>query len=243
MKRRGFIIAVFLLALSMGCGQRNAESSRPQPKAFGAALVEVSGGKQIAIVGAPLDQPLIIQVNDAQGATVAGAAVSLQVNGDAIVTPATGLTGQDGQLSVGVAVGAVAGRYQVVATTRDKSGKVIELRSDEIALGYRQNVGRQLNESYCSRCHDPESTAERVSNHDNLNAKPHAFTEGSFLNTLSDADLSSIIAHGGPALNRSPEMPPYGATLHKADVEALIAYIRAVSDPPYRSKGLVYAKN
>ena len=243
MKRRGFIIAVFLLALSMGCGQRNAESSRFQPKAFGAALVEVSGGKQIAIVGAPLDQPLIVQVNDAQGAPVAGAAVSLQVNGDAIVTPATGLTGQDGQLSVGVALGGVAGRYQVVATTRDKSGKVIELRSDEIALGYQQNVGRQLNETYCSRCHDPESTAERVSNHDNLNAKPHAFTEGSFLNTLSDADLSSIVTHGGPALNRSPEMPPYGATLHKADVEALIAYIRAVSDPPYRSKGLVYAKN
>jgi mono/diheme cytochrome c family protein len=243
MKPRGFIIAVFLLALSMSCCQRNAESSLPQAKAFGAALVEVSGGKQIAIVGAPLDQPLIVQVNDAQGAPVAGAAVSLQVNGDAIVTPATGLTGQDGQLNVGVALGGVAGRYQVVTTTRDKSGKVIELRSDEIALGYQQNVGRQLNETYCSRCHDSESTAERVSNHDNLNAKPHAFTEGSFFNTRSDADLSSIITHGGPALNKSPEMPPYGATLHKADIEALIAYIRAVSDPPYRSKGLVYAKN
>jgi mono/diheme cytochrome c family protein len=182
-------------------------------------------------------------VNDAQGSPVAGAAVSLQVNDDAVVTPAAGPTGSDGQLSVAVALGGAAGRYQVVTTTRDKSGKVIELRSDEIALGYQQNVGRQLNETYCSRCHDPESTAERVSNHDNLNAKPHAFTEGSFFNTRSDADLSSIITHGGPALNKSPEMPPYGATLHKADIEALIAYIRAVSDPPYRSKGLVYAKN
>ena len=243
MKPRGFIIALLLLALSMGCGRRNAESSQPQPKAFGAALVEVSGGKQFAIVGTPLDQPLVIQVNDAQGAPMAGAPVSLQVNGDAIVAPATGLTGQDGQLSVGVALGGVAGRYQVVTTTRDKSGKAIELRSDEIALGYQQNVGRQLNESYCSRCHDSESTAERVSNHDNLKAKAHTFTEGSFLNTLSDADLSSIIMHGGLALNKSAEMPPYGATLRKADIEALIAYIRAVSDPPYRSKGLVYAKN
>ena len=218
MKPRGFIIALLLLALSMGCGRRNAESSQPQPKAFGAALVEVSGGKQFAIVGTPLDQPLVIQVNDAQGAPMAGAPVSLQVNGDAIVAPATGLTGQDGQLSVGVALGGVAGRYQVVTTTRDKSGKAIELRSDEIALGYQQNVGRQLNESYCSRCHDSESTAERVSNHDNLKAKAHAFTEGSFLNTLSDADLSSIITHGGLALNKSAEMPPYGGTLRKADI-------------------------
>jgi mono/diheme cytochrome c family protein len=243
MKRRGFIIAVLPLALSIGCGRRNAESPLPQAKAFGAALVEVSGGKQIAIVGSPLDQPLIVQVNDAQGAPVAGAAVSLQVNDDAVVTPPAGLTGPDGQVSVGVALGGMAGRYRVVTTTRDKSGKVIELRSDEIALGYQQNVGRELNETYCSRCHDSESTAERVSNHDNLNAKPHAFTEGSFFNTRSDADLSSIITHGGPALNKSPEMPPDGATLHKADIEALIAYIRAVSDPPYRSKGLVYAKN
>lgn len=243
MKPLEFITVLLLVTLPMGCGRRTGEASRPQPKAFGSALVEVSGGDQVAIVGAPLDQPLVVQVNDAQGAPVAGAAVSLRVNGDAIVTPASGLTGQDGQVSVGVALGGVAGGYQVLAATRDKSGKVIELRSDEIALGYQQNLGRQLSESYCSRCHDPESTAERVSNHDNLKAKAHAFTDGTFLNNLSDADLSGFITHGGPALNKSAEMPPYGATLRKADIEALIAYIRAVSHPAYRSKGLIYAKN
>ena len=78
MKRRRFIIAVLPLALSIGCGRRNAKSPLPQAKAFGAALVEVSGGKQIAIVGSPLDQPLIVQVNDAQGTPVAGAAVSIR---------------------------------------------------------------------------------------------------------------------------------------------------------------------
>ena len=243
MKPLGFIIVVLLVSLPVGCGRRNAEGSRRPPKAFGAAVVEVSGGEQVAIVGAPLDQPLVVQVNDAQGAPVVGAAVSLQVNGDAIVTPTSGLTGPDGQFSVAVALGGVAGRYQVLAATLDKSGKVIELRSDEIALGYQQNLGRQLNESYCARCHDPESTAERVSNHDNLKAKAHAFTDGTFLNGLSDADLSGFITHGGPALNKSAEMPPYGATLRKADIEALIAYIRAVSHPAYQSKGLVYAKN
>ena len=60
---------------------------------------------------------------------------------------------------------------------------------------------------------------------------------------MSDADLASIISHGGPALNRSPEMPPYGYTLSKSDISALMAYIRAVADPPFRSKGAVYAKN
>jgi mono/diheme cytochrome c family protein len=60
---------------------------------------------------------------------------------------------------------------------------------------------------------------------------------------MSEADLASIISHGGPALNRSPEMPPYGYTLGKAEIAALVAYIRAVADPPYRSKGAFYARN
>jgi mono/diheme cytochrome c family protein len=242
MMRWRLMAAVLALMLATNCA-RKAENARPQAKAFGTTLVEVSGGKQIGAIGTTLDQPLVVQVNDAQGAAVAGAAVWFHAGGGATVTPAEGLTGSDGQLTAIVSLGGVAGRYQVLASTRDKAEKPLELRSEEIALGYQQNLGRQLNDRYCSRCHDPESTAERVSNHDNLNAKPHTFTDGDFLNKMSDADLASIIAHGGPALNKSPEMPPYGSVLNKAELEALAAYIRAVADPPYRSKGLVYAKN
>jgi mono/diheme cytochrome c family protein len=59
---------------------------------------------------------------------------------------------------------------------------------------------------------------------------------------MSDADLTAIIQHGGPALNRSALMPPYGDTLSPADVRALIAYIRMVSDPQYQPAGTVYAR-
>lgn len=241
MKR--ILIAWCAFALSIGCGKKSTVVAPVEPKAFGTALVEVSGGKQIAVTGAAVDQPLVVQVNDAQGAPVAGAVVSFHVAGGASAEPAEGLTGADGQLSVNIALGGVAGRYQIVATTRDKAGKVIELRSEEIALGYQQSLGRQLNDRYCSRCHDSESSAERVSNHDNLKAPPHAFTDGAFLNNMSDAELANIITHGGPAYNKSAEMPPYGGTLQKSEIEALMAYIRAVADPPYRVKGLVYAKN
>ena len=81
-----------------------------------------------------------------------------------------------------------------------------------------------------------------VSNYDNLEVKPHAFTEGDTLNKMSDADLTAIISHGGPALSKSPWMPPYGYTLSKSDIQALIAYIRMVSDPPYQASGTVYAQ-
>jgi mono/diheme cytochrome c family protein len=118
----------------------------------------------------------------------------------------------------------------------------VSLEIVETALGYQQRVGSILADKYCSRCHDPESSPQRVSNYDNLAVKPHAFTEGSTLNKMSDADLTSIILHGGPALNRSALMPPYGNTLNAADVKALIAYTRAVSDPPYQPPGTVYAR-
>ncbi len=59
---------------------------------------------------------------------------------------------------------------------------------------------------------------------------------------MSDGDLIAMIQHGGPALNKSALMPPYGNTLTTADVRALIAYIRAVADPQYQPGGTVYAK-
>ena len=241
MKR--LICVATALALLAACG-RPAKSPAPiAAKALGAAIVEVSGSKQIAGIGTALDQPVVVQVNDAQGAAVAGALVEFRAPGGAAATAASGLTGADGQFTTAVTLGSIAGRYQILAATRDKSGKLLELPLDEIALGAQQTHGRVLNDQYCSRCHDSESTPERVSNHDNLTAKPHAFAEGAVLNAMSDSDLAAIIGHGGPALGKSPEMPPYGYTLSKADVEALIAYIRAVADPPYRLKGLTYAKN
>ena len=90
---------------------------------------------------------------------------------------------------------------------------------------------------------DEESTAERVSNMDNLAVKPHPFTDGDTLNKMSDADLVAIISHGGPALNKSAQMPAWGNTLSKSDIQALISYVRAISDPPSRGAGPVYAKD
>ena len=235
-------IAVLLALLGALAACRHAQNApSPQPKAFGSALVEVSGGLQAGAAGSLLAQPLVVQVNDAQGAPVAGALVTFRSAGGAAAEPSSGLTGDDGQLSVKCRLGGAAGRYQIVAATAGKNGKPVKLSVDEIALGLQQNLGRELSERYCSRCHNQESTAERVSNFDNLTAKPHAFTDGAFLNAMSDADLTAITTYGGPARGKSAEMPPYGGTLSKTDIEALTAYMRTVATPPYRGKGLIYA--
>jgi mono/diheme cytochrome c family protein len=192
--------------------------------------------------GAVLPQPLVVQINDDQGNAVTGAAVSFSGPSGVSFDPQAGLTDSSGQLSTNVTLGGMAGRYQLVASTVTKAQKKVGVKSEEIALDYQPRLGQLLDDKYCSRCHNPESTPERVSNYDNLEVKPHAFTEGEVLNRMSGADLMAIISHGGPALNKSPLMPPYGYTLSKAEMQALIAYIRMISDQPYQAPGMVYAQ-
>jgi len=238
------VVAILLALLATSCSPKSElAAALPKPTAFGAAIVESSGGKQIAQTGTLLPQPVVVQVNDEQGTAVAGALVEFGAAPGVTFDPPNGLTDSSGQVTTNVSLGGMAGRYQISASTFDKSHRKVELKRGEVALGYQQTLGRHLNDQYCERCHNPESTVERVSNYDNLEVKPHPFTEGDTLNKISDADLTAIISHGGPALNRSALMPAWGNTLSKSDIQALISYIRAVSDPPSRSAGPVYAKN
>ena len=238
------ILAV-LVSVSLfvpGCSHKAKQGEPLKPTATGSAIVESSGGKQIGYTGILLDQPVVVQVNDVNGSAVAGAAVFFSGPAGVTFTPAAALTDSGGQVTTSVSLGQQSGRYKLTASTRDAAGKNVQATIEEIALGYQQALGAQLNAQYCIRCHDPESAPQRVSNIDNLAVKPHPFTEGDTLNKMSDADLVAIVSHGGAALNKSPLMPPWGYTLSKSEIAALISYIRAVADPPYQAGGMVYAQ-
>ncbi len=228
----------------MSCSRTSTDvmPNVPKPTAYGAAIVESSGGKQIAQARTALPQPVVVQVNDDKGTAVVGALVEFSAAPGVSFDPPNGLTDSSGQITTSVTLGGMAGRYRLTASTTDKSRKKVALTIEEIALGYQQTLGRQLNDQYCERCHNPELTVERVSNFDNLEIKPHPFTEGDTLNKMSDADLTAIISHGGPAVGKSALMPAWGNNLSKSDILALISYIRAVSDPPSRNAGPVYAQ-
>lgn len=237
------VLMMIVTMLATSCSHQLPSAALPKPTAFGAAIVESSGGKQIAQTGNALTDPVVVQVNDEQGVAVAGALVEFSSAPGVVFDPPSGLTDSSGQVTTNISLGGAAGRYEVIASTLNKSHKKIELKVEEIALGYQQNLGRVLADQYCRRCHSSESTPQRVSNYDNLEVKPHPFTDGDTYNKITDADLTAIISHGGPALNKSALMPAWGNNLGKNDIPALISYIRAVSDPPSRDAGPVYAKN
>ena len=109
---------VLTLGMTSACSRRASAPAEAQPKAFGSALVLVSGDKQAAGVGSALDQPVVVQVNDDKGTAVAGALVRFAGAGGVTFDPDRGLTGSDGQFTTNVSLGGVHGRYQIVATTR-----------------------------------------------------------------------------------------------------------------------------
>jgi mono/diheme cytochrome c family protein len=219
------------LLLLTGCS-RHKPGEAVQTKTTGSQIVEVSGGKQVSSVGGVLQDPVVVQVNGADGSPVAGALVTLEGE-DLRIHPARGVSDASGQMSVVVQLGSTPGNYRIVAKTPKSDGGAATAEIREIALGYEQKLGRVVNDKYCIRCHDQESTPERVSNFDNLSPAPHAFSDGAFLNHLSDADLIQVITNGGPALGKSPATPAFGGTLSPAQIKAVVAYMRAIADPPY----------
>ena len=65
--KRALIAFLALTLVMTGCSRKNKQPASLQATATGSAIVESSGGKQIGYVGMPLDQPIIVQVNDAAG--------------------------------------------------------------------------------------------------------------------------------------------------------------------------------
>jgi mono/diheme cytochrome c family protein len=236
------------LQLTLFCGMlvlagcsRHPLAQQLSPKAQGSQIVEVSGSKQTAEVGDTLPQPVIVQVNGDDGNGVEGAIVFFRGEGLTFY-PQQALSDSSGQVTTSMQIGFRAGDYQLIAETPKKTGGNASLNMREIALGYEATLGRSVNESYCIRCHDPESTPERVSNFDNLSPAPHQFSDGATYNGIADADLLNIISHGGQAVGKSPQSPPFGATLKPAEIKAVVAYIRSIADPPYQASGVKYAK-
>lgn len=226
-------VCVFAALSLSGCANRANVPPSLVPKAYGTQIVDQSGGKQATGVGAKLKDPVVVQVNGADGNAVVGALVSFHGDGLSF-TPSQTLTDDGGQVSTVVQLATIPGSYVIVAETPKSGGGVLSVRLREIALGYQEKVGKQISDKYCIMCHDPESTPERVSNFDNLAPPPpHLFSDGSVSNAMSDADLIKIISDGGPALGKSPQTPGYRDTLTSAEIKAVVAYIRAIADPPY----------
>jgi len=102
-----------------------------------------------------------------------------------------------------------------------------------IPLNYQQAQGKRLFYQNCVWCH-ADSTPAGPSNRMNLTPTPALVNDGATLNSMSDEFLQNITTLGGSALGKSAMMPAWGRTLSPDEIRAIIAYARAMAQPPYQ---------
>jgi cytochrome c5 len=102
-----------------------------------------------------------------------------------------------------------------------------------ILLNYQQAQGKRVFYNTCVWCH-ADVTPAGPSNRSNVTPLPPLINDGGAMNALSDDFIRNIISFGGSAMGKSTMMPPWGRTLTSGDIQSVIAFIRAVAQPPYQ---------
>jgi mono/diheme cytochrome c family protein len=105
-----------------------------------------------------------------------------------------------------------------------------------IPLSYQQTQGKRVFYQQCVWCH-ADATPAGPSNRSNLTPIPPLLNDGAAMNAESDEFMQNIITLGGSALGKSAMMPPYGKMLSTEEIRSVIAFTRAVAQPPYQPSG------
>jgi hypothetical protein len=105
-------LAGVVALVGAACG----ESALTAPTPVGSSIAIVSGDKQAGTIGAPLIDPLVVQVNDQAGRATPGVTVRWQViDADGKVSPATTITDTNGRAQATWILHSTAGTSHVTA--------------------------------------------------------------------------------------------------------------------------------
>lgn len=85
---------------------------------------------------------------------------------------------------------------------------------------------KQVFDFYCAQCHGVNGDGKGVNVTKDFATDPRNFTVTADMEKRSDDDIRTVIKDGGPAISKSPLMPPWGSTLSAEEVDGLLAHIR-----------------
>jgi cytochrome c5 len=135
--------------------------------------------------------------------------------------------------------GPIACRKKAEAVTAKPALKAYDVEQDwndpqnTILLNYQQAQGKRVFYKTCVWCH-ADSTPAGPSNRSNVSPTPPLFNDGAIINALPDEFMQNTITLGGSAMGKSAMMPPWGRTLSQEEIRAVIAFARAIAQPPYK---------
>jgi mono/diheme cytochrome c family protein len=102
-----------------------------------------------------------------------------------------------------------------------------------IPLNYQQAQGKRIFYQQCVWCH-ADATPAGPSNRSSLTPVPLLLNDGATLNPEGDEYMQNIVTLGGTAMGKSAMMPPYGRMLSAEEIRSVIAFTRAIAQPPYQ---------
>lgn len=121
---------------------------------------------------------------------------------------------------------APACRQGGTAPLSDPLMEILHRRAQEEGLTRVQTEGKRLFARYCDTCHGARGEGDGQNAY-NLDPKPPAFRDS--LKAHPSSYWRQVIEGGTAAVGRSPLCPPRGHNLSAQQIEALTAYLEALS--------------
>jgi len=104
----------------------------------------------------------------------------------------------------------------------EELGATGELPTPAVAVPIDQKYA-----TFCASCHGAAGSGDGPAGVA-LDPKPRALSDKTWLATVSDEHIYTVIKNGGPAVGLAPTMAPWGGVLNEEELQAMIAFIRAL---------------
>jgi mono/diheme cytochrome c family protein len=132
-------------------------------------------------------------------------------------------------LLAGLALSFGACRQRSGSTKAEPLLDVFRKRAQAEGLTRVQTDGKRLFGRYCATCHGEAGQGDGQNAY-NLDPQPPDFSQS--LKSHPPTYWRRIVEGGGSAVGRSPLCPPWGHTLASGEIDALVAYLAVLAQPP-----------
>ncbi len=79
--------------------------------------------------------------------------------------------------------------------------------------------------TYCTQCHGKDGNGKGINIRD-MSVQPRDHTDAKAMSGRSDDAIFKVIKEGGPSIDKSVLMPPWGDTFGDDEIRDLVAYLR-----------------
>jgi mono/diheme cytochrome c family protein len=135
-----------------------------------------------------------------------------------------------GALVLGVLILALPGCHRHPASARSEPLlDVFRGQARAEGLTRVQTDGKRLFAHYCATCHGDAGQGDGQNAY-NLDPQPPNFSQS--LKSHPASYWRQIVEGGSAAVGRSPLCPPWGHTLDREEIDALMAYLSILAQPP-----------